>query len=254
MKVFIFTIPKAGTYFLANLLENLGYKDTGFHISRNTRLNTRKFDLETNARTPSIAIERINFFDTMTQMRDREVAFGHFPAPLMSWLFPPFRFICSYRHPRKTLVSEFIDFRFRRADVLWLKPTAIVDDAKAFTAYLQRRGERRAEMLEKILQVRMLAAGGDLDGFTPDRVCFVNFDEVLTDPLKLEPLRDLLQLGPEIDLRQAHAKSLDSETKTKATGMVFDRDALWTPAADALYRSMKFERTVDRMQAQGLTF
>jgi hypothetical protein len=65
MKVYIYTIPKAGTYFLADFIARLGFNNTGFHVNQNKFLNTAKLDMDTNARFPSRAMERQSFTRTL---------------------------------------------------------------------------------------------------------------------------------------------------------------------------------------------
>ena len=53
MKYYIYTIPKSGTYFLAELLERIGLFNTGWHIEIFDYLDTKIFDLNVNSKFPS---------------------------------------------------------------------------------------------------------------------------------------------------------------------------------------------------------
>jgi hypothetical protein len=252
MKVYIFTIPKAGTYFLAYLISELGFRNTGFHVNKNNRLNTLKFDLGTNAKTPSVSSEKIKFLPTLAEVKDKELAFGHFPIPLMAWMLPEYHFICSYRHPRKTLVSEFMDFRFRREDVHWVSRSEIPDDAHAFSVYLNRHGPKHASIFHRMLAARLLAHEPNLEGFSQNRFCFVNFEKLLKSPKEIERIAACLGVHEVPDVEALHAKSLAQETKTKATELHFDRDTLWSPEAEEQYARLNLEPVVQRLIELGL--
>lgn len=241
MKIYIYTIPKAGTYLLAELIAQLGFVNTGYHVNQHKFLNTRKLDAETNARFPSRAMEKQLFVRTLTGMRDGEVAFGHFPVPLMGWLFPAFVYVCAYRHPRRTLVSEFIDFRFRRQDVPWISPAAIADDATAFCEYLTRQGPGHMTVVSQMLGLTLLL-NEPLCGRFQEGAKFhmLSFDRLRTDPTEAARLARFLGVDPAL-AGPALAEALDADTKTKATDLAIDRDALWTEAAEAAYAALGAE-------------
>ncbi len=250
MKIYIYTIPKAGTYFLADLIERFGFKNTGFHVSQRRFLNTKKFDLETNARTPSKTMERQVFLRTLNRMNEGEIAFGHFPAPMMSFLFPDFVFVCAYRHPRKTLVSEFVDFRFRRDDVKWLSPASIHDDQDAFCMFLERHGPVHMSIFAQMLGVTLLIREPLCHKHDSDRFHMLNFDALLRAPEATEHLAAKLGKDPACAAK-ALSQTLAAETKTKATGLTIDRAALWSDKAEALYAKLGAESYVRRGRELG---
>ena len=51
-KLYVFTIPKAGTYFLAGLVSRLGWADSGWHLAERHVLETHRADVATNAKNP----------------------------------------------------------------------------------------------------------------------------------------------------------------------------------------------------------
>ncbi|MEO8244813.1 MAG: hypothetical protein ABI832_21220 [bacterium] len=252
MKIYIYTIPKAGTYFLAAVLEKMGFRNTGWHVNRNNRLNTKTLSVEQNATHPSTAMQDVNFFETLRDIKENEFAFGHFPVPLMAWTFRNFNFLCAYRHPRKTLVSEFIDFRFRRNDVQWASKGMITDDQEAFLIYMRRHAHIQAEIFSSMLAVRLLVKDGDLFGFPAAKFCFVNFDRLLANPDELRPIAQCLNVDRRVDFVGLHADTLAIETKTKATGLHIDREKFWTSESESEYEAQNFDRTVARMREAGL--
>jgi hypothetical protein len=252
MKVYIYTIPKAGTYFLADFVSRLGYRDTGYHVSQNKVLDTAKFDMDTNARFPSRSMVRQSFMKTLKGLQDGDLAFGHFPVPMMAWMFPDFFFICAYRHPRKTLMSEFIDFRFRREDVRWLSQNEIADDQDAFVAYLERHGEVHMSIFSQMLGISLLRQEPLCSRFQTDRFHMLNFDAMLKGNDAAQDLAARLGVGAEEAVRALEATKA-AETKTKATGLEIDRDALWSDKAEVAYARLNAEAYVTRGRELGWT-
>lgn len=253
MKIYIYTVPKAGTYFLADLVARLGFENTGFHVSQNAFLNTRKFDLQTNAQFPGRAKENQFFVRTLRQQPPNSLSFGHLPVPLAKRAFPGFRFICSYRHPRKTLVSEFIDMRFRRKDIPWISPAEIRDDRQAFVEYLNRQGPAHERIFKQMYTVALLLADPFAVEYSPDEIALFNFESVLRSPE--ETVRISQAIGAPVSPERAAeilAETRAAETKTKATGLSIDRESLWSEEADRVYRAMDFEAVVDRFRALNL--
>lgn len=250
MKVYVYTIPKAGTYFIAEFLERLGFNNTGFHVNQKRMLDTKKLDLAVNAKTPSKALVVQNFAKTLREMNDNDVAFGHFPVPLMAWIYPQFRFVCAYRHPRKTLISEFIDFRFRRSDVKWVSREAIADDKEAFATYLMRHGEGHAAIFSQMLAISMLVAEPLCTRYPPEYFHFLNFDQLIADPSVAESLAVGLGVTSR-DVVKIHGETLLAETKTKASDVEIDRAAIWSDHAEQLYDLCGFESYVQRGKELG---
>jgi hypothetical protein len=252
MKIYIYTIPKAGTYFLADFVSRLGFNNTGWHVSRGNVLNTIGFDAETNSRFPSHTIVKQAFQKTLNLMQDRDIAFGHFPIPLMTWMFPGFYFICAYRHPRETLMSEFIDFRFRRRDVGWVSPQSVPDDREAFALFLAKHGPNHMHVFSQMLGVTLLRSEPLCDHFPEGRIHLVNFSAMLKDPSVAEALAESLGRSAE-EAREALEATRQAELKTKATDLEIDRDALWSDAAEEFYADLQGEAFVERGRQLGWT-
>lgn len=250
MKLYLYTIPKAGTYFLADFVERLGFDNTGFHVSANSFLNTKKLDLETNTRFPGKAKENKLCVRVLREMTDGQAAFGHLNVPALAGLVPRFRFVCSYRHPRKTLVSEFVDFRFRRRDIPQFSASEIPDDRDAFCTFLERRAQGHLAHVSEMLGVSLLVQEAQYWPLTPDRVFMLNFDTLLKTPAQSQRLCTWLGLDPEAG-PHALAQSLKAETKTNATGLALDREALWSDRATELYARSGAEDLVRRARDIG---
>jgi hypothetical protein len=250
MKVYINTIPKAGTYFTAEFLAQLGFTNTGLHVGLSEVLRTRDFPLEVNVETPTATIEKRPYAEVIRGLADNEVAFGHFPVALRPLRFPGVRFICTYRHPRTTLMSEFVDFRYRRRDVAWISPARIPDDRVAFAAFLRQKGPVQLDRWNELLRIRLLVLSR-VPGFSPRRHAFCSFDDLLSNLACGLALARWLGRDPEL-VPEALARARATETKTKATGLAIDRRALWTAEAERVYAGIGFERRMKSARRLGL--
>lgn len=246
MKLYIYTIPKAGTYFLANLIGRMGYENTGYHINATDYLDTLNFDMNTNRELPHKTEKDVTFLPVLKSLKDRQLAFGHFPAAALPGILPCYKFVCAYRHPKKTLMSEFIDFRFRRKDVDWITPTVIPDHKRAFETYLKRHGVVQEKIFANMLAVSMSVNEPSCTPFAPKNYHFLNFDEMLAKPeSSLKSLAKFLEFEAE-ELMPLFEGVRNSETKTKATSISIDRESLWTREAVKLYEARSFDAIVDR--------
>jgi len=246
LKLYIYTIPKAGTYFLAGLIGKMGYHNTGYHINASDYLDTLSFDVDVNREHPHATTRNISFLTALKSLQDRQLAFGHFPAPALPAALPEYKFVCAYRHPMKTLVSEFVDFRFRRRDVEWITPQAIPNDHLAFETYLKRHSPAQERIFAHMLSVLMSVNEPSCVPFEPARYHFLNFDKLLENPEKSLPaLADFLEFDRN-GLSDLFADALETETKTKATSIELDRASLWTAEAKQIYASRPFEAIVNR--------
>jgi len=256
MSVYVYTQPKAGTYFISDLITRLGFVNTGYHIMRLSYLDTKAHSLEDNARTPDIARVDRFFVPVLRGLKENELAFGHFPVPLNPEApLTHTKYVCAYRDPKQAVVSEFIDFRFRRQDMKWINAETIPDDRDAFVKFLKLRGvtghynEFRQLLLYRSLIVHPLATQ-----LEKDRAHFVNFSELLTNPSEV---RDIAQfLGVEMNLEQAaqaHVEALTAETKTKASSIKVDRAALWSNEALEIYNTSPFPKAIEYARTLGLT-
>jgi hypothetical protein len=246
LKLYIYTIPKSGTYFLASLIGRMGYENTGYHINATDYLDTLNYELETNRESPHKTERDVSFLPVLQGLKDRQLAFGHFPAAALPGVLPQYKFVCAYRHPKKTLVSEFIDFRFRRKDVDWITPAAIPNDNEAFETYLRRHGIFQEKIFANMLSVSMSVSEPSCTPFAPKNYHFLNFDEMLANPKNsIEALAEFLEFESD-DMMALFQETQGIETKTKATSILIDREKFWTPEALELYESRSFDAIIDR--------
>ena len=257
MKYYIYTIPKAGTYLLAKALSTLGIHDTGYHLNVDTYLDTKQFTQDVNRITPSETQKRSWYPNTLEQVPDNGLCFGHL-APL----FFPFRnlhkyhIIMSIRSPKEVLVSEYIDFRFRRADVEWVSKTTIPDDEQAFETYLERAIPIFETLFNKYFTFRNLLNNWLYRQDFRNKVVEVKFNYFLDHqigPLYLSKMVRLFKLKNLVteDMVKVHREILEAENKTKSAGHItIDRNLLWTDEAITKYNNSNligFERLVNEI-------
>lgn len=254
MKLYLHTLPKAGTYFMAELVGRLDYRNTGYHVERLRYLDTFSVDPKTNREFPAAARRDVACFELLRSLQDKEFAFGHYEASAFPDVLTDFKFICMYRHPRETLVSEFIDFRFRRKGVTWVMPTAISDDAEAFVEYMRRQAVHPRNILSKMLGVQARVLDPNVPSHDPERYLFLNFSDVLHKPEEpLQRLAAFLDVEEELVTR-ASGDALEADTKTRATDLSIDRDGLWSDQARKEYARLNFQVLVEDARRFGWTF
>lgn len=249
MKIYVNTIPKSGTYFMAEFLEGLGYRNTGLHVAYDHVLRTKDHSLRVNVETPSKTAEKCPYRDAISGLAPGDVAFGHFPVALRPLRFPDLFFVCCYRHPRKTLMSEFVDFRFRRKDVGWIAPDEIADDRAAFVTYLRHQGPVQMEKWQDLLRAAWLVRL-HWPGFSRRRYFFCNFDDMIAGEAPATRLAIALGADPS-RVPAALSTALAAETKTKATDLNLDRNAFWSDEAEVAYRALGADRMVRRGRRLG---
>ena len=257
LPIYIYSMPKAGTYFFSTLLEKLGLEDTGIHLGRDTYLDTKAHSLAVNIATPSKAAVKRFFVPVVRELAPRAVLVGHFPLPInFNVLGPKGCYICAYRDPRKTLVSEFIDFRYRRQDVPWLAPEVLTDDRAAFTVFMKRHGVvGHLNIFTEFVLLRSMVVSPLGPPILQKKTYFVNFDQVRDKPETAAGIAQFLgiELADNEVMAAVHA-ALGAETKTRATELSLDRDALWSDEAEALYAASTFPAIKAMAESLGLEF
>lgn len=259
-KLYIFTLPKAGTYFLAQLLSRMGWYDSGIHLAEDHYLDTHRQDLQ-SARCRPLDVMRTQSYDlTLRALPYGALCFGHmnpmyFARPHLSEV----AVLACRRHPREALVAEFIDFRFRRDEdwVRWVHPSRIPDDRLAFAEYLRQHGRVIADIVATYIAYRQLR---QTDFYTGTREMGEYVDlrfEDLMGPAPLPAMRSIAQtFGQRLDdatLIDILTGARGAENKTKSVGesIAVDRAALWTPQAEAAYQTHGFPRLAELLGYPG---
>ena len=244
-RLYLFTVPKAGTYFLAGLMSWLGWHDSGWHVAERFVLHTHDTDLSTNARDPLVVRREQPYAKTLELLPAGHLCFGHmnpmlFPAPHPAEM----AVVACRRRPRDVLLAEFVDFRFRREDHLveFVSRRRIADDREAFAVYMRDHAPVIADILGTLVTYRALRGTRYWAGTrTLAPYAEVAFEDLM-GPAPLPALRCLATLcGVTADdarllqILQA-AKAADYKTKSEGLDLPFERDWLWTAEAEAQYR------------------
>lgn len=261
IRAYIYTVPKAGTYLMDAYLSALGMTSTGWHVNLDTYLDTRQFDLTVNATTPSATTVQRPYLGTFRRMPPGSHAVGHFsplyvPLGVLNKL--ALRVVAMWRHPREVLVSEFVDFRFRRTDVEFVSARRYPDPRDAFAAYMREHAIAVRHILQDQLLLREVHSHPDFlgrMGFEPLKI--VDFRSFL-DPeegwLQARKVARFLGFGQSDErIRQCWREALDADNKTRADALALPlpRQALWTAEAEQRYQALGFELLAARMGYSG---
>lgn len=258
--IYIYTIPKAGTYFLASLVESLGYYNTGWHVSAGGYLDTKKFDNITNKQSPSKTKVKQSFIKTFTQIKPSQLAFGHLsPYKLPNKIAKKFIFISSYRHPREVLESEFIDFRYRRNDVRFISKKKVASFSDAFEIYMNRHGSIMRNIFVEFLLVQDRYTNSLYKRAFPDNNLCIDFKDLVSGENSLSTLKNILDFFnckiPNPSLFLEEVKSQENKTKSVGLDLPFERDELWNNKCKLLYEQIGFkeiEEVLFKLKSQAI--
>jgi len=151
-KYFVVSIPKAGTYYLSEILKSLGIVQTFLHIDVDKYedyskapdlLDMRKFYYKFSKKNP--------LKKTLKLLKDNQFAVGHIPYEY-NYLFSEFKKIFIKRNVKDVIVSymNFIEFSGRGAesDKLWMFESNL---PLKLQIYLEHRGPNLLESIKKIM-------------------------------------------------------------------------------------------------------
>jgi hypothetical protein len=257
VRAYIYTVPKAGTYLMDAYLSALGMASTGWHVDLESYLDTRRLEWQVNVATPSAAAVAQPYLSTFAKMPLGSHAVGHFSPlyiPLGVFARQAMRVVAMWRHPREVLVSEFVDFRFRRTDVEFVSERRQPDSREAFLIYMREHASGIRHICHDQLLLREVHGHPDFRnrlGFDPLKI--VDFRTFL-DPdegwLKAREVANFLgfKLSNE-QVRQCWQQALDADNKTRADTLALPlpREALWTPEAVRQYKALGFDLLAARM-------
>lgn len=248
--LYIYTLPKAGTYLLTSLCEILGITNSGYHIGFSNYLDTRAHPQEINRHLPSTTRVNQQYIKTFRQCVG-QLAFGHLsPSFLPPGVSHLTQVIAAFRDPFDVLVSEYNDFRFIRHDVKFCSIQKEADDVAAFNLYLHRQAP--------VIRDIMIEMSRYLDCFS-DALYASKYHERLPIVINYTMLRKSCYIDSlnavfanflpsanltfEKALQLAYAKP----TKTKSDGYNFDINALWSSENYALIKPLRLKRLYRRL-------
>lgn len=116
--ILLTTIPKAGTYLLAEILSEIGAKNRYLHVAKNHAENLLLFGDEVNKYTPSKAKLPLKLDQALYTVQEGEFVFGHIAKPLLNdFALKHFKIIYSFRDHKEAMQAEFYWFREIRQDM-----------------------------------------------------------------------------------------------------------------------------------------
>ena len=251
--LYIYTLPKAGTYLLASLCESFGIVNSGCHIGFSGYLDTLAHPAKINRQRPSATRIPQQYIKTFKQCSGK-LAFGHLsPSFLPPGVFHATQVIASYRDPLEILASEFNDFRFIRHDVKFCSRNVEPDDALAFGLYLQRQAI--------VIRDIMIEMSRYLDCFTQSlyaqKYCdslplVIDFNR-LKKPEYLQWLNHVFSRflpNAALEFDQVLTATYSKPTKTRSRGYSFEVDSLWNQDNLAIVKPLRLKRLHRQLQAQ----
>ncbi|MEB3334044.1 MAG: hypothetical protein VKP70_03575 [Cyanobacteriota bacterium] len=243
--LYVYTMPKAGTYLLAGLCEEFGIENSGFHIGFSGYLDTLNHPHKVNRHRPSATRVNQSYIKTFKQSAGR-LAFGHLsPSFLPPGVFFGLQVVASYRDPMEVLISEFNDFRFIRRDINFCSTANVVDDLDAFKLYLERQAPViRDIMIEMSRYIDCFANPLYAAKYNNCVPIVINFN-LLSSPEYQSWLDNLFaRFLPEskTTFSQALEIAYGKKTKTRSHGYPFDPERMWTPENLDLVKALRLKR------------
>lgn len=255
-KGYIYTIPKAGTYLMSEFLSQIGSSSTGWHISFDKYLDTLGFNDKTNKQTPTRTKKDRLYIGSFRKIPFGHHAFGHY-SPLY---LPPrilskdYKCLCVKRDPKEVLLSEFIDFRYRRADVEEFSKKKYKNSIEAFEAYIKHH----APVIKKICQNFLLLEEVHknkiyIELIGPNKFYFADFKTFLNKEKGPKVAAEIAKFFAshltEKGAGIAWQAALEADNKTKSIDAEIDipRTEFWSEKALAGYKALGFEEIAQKL-------
>lgn len=230
--ILLTTIPKAGTYFFAEVLAEIGATNRHLHVARNHAENLLLCDEEVNRLTPSKAKIPLELSQALYTVQGGEFVFGHIAKPLLDQFFlDRFNIIYAHRDKKAAMQAEFYWFREVREDMLYkFAQYNDLSPEKHFIKYLEMFGNSRIRLF-KFLDLWL----------EDNNVISIDFDKFRAD--HDYAAESIFALAEHVGMPVSHDRAkeilescLNKPTKTKVKR---DRSVnLWTDEAEELYQKL----------------
>ena len=225
-------MPKAGTYFLAEVLAEIGAKNRHLHVAKNHAENLLLHDDEVNRYTPKKAKLPLKLNQALYTVQGGEFVFGHIAKPLLeSHFLDRFKIIYAHRDHMQAMEAEFYWFREIRKDMEEeFNKYKHLSLQEHFIKYLKIFGPTRVRLF-KFLDFWQ----------EDDNVLKLDFNKFRADHDYAVERIKAIAAHIEIDITDARAQEVldtcfnkDTKTKTKRDKSI----KLWTPEALKIYDSL----------------
>ena len=231
-KVFIISIPKAGTYFLSEILKNFGLNQTFLHIAPDKYENYNRASSIEEMRSNYEKFKKVKpIAKSINLIKPGEFAVGHIPFKYQD-LFINFRIIFIKRNIKDVLLSymNFLEFSNRTGvqDSTWLNEES---PSKKLNIYLKMKGEPLLNQIED-----MIGWNTHNNSF---QLKYEKLNSLESGALMVEDLVNYLGIDITNDTYEnILAKSLNSKTLTKAPSK-YNKSGYWDSENDELFVKMR---------------
>ncbi len=228
--ILLTSIPKAGTYFFAELLSELGVQNRHLHIAKHHAENLLLCSEEINKHKPSLAKVPLRLDQALYTVQASEFVFGHIAKPLLNdFALNRFKIIYSYRDHKAAMQAEFHWFRELRQDL----------PAK-FTRYAHLSPEEHFIHYLKIYGPTRVRLFSFLDLWKSDpKVFLIDFDKFRAE--RDYAIQSILGLAQYLELTEPSAEEILERCLNKDNKTKVKRDPsqnLWSPQAEAIYSKL----------------
>jgi hypothetical protein len=237
-RVFLTTIPKAGTYMVAKMLPRLGVENCGIHVGREAIVDQRFAPMGAVRFYPGELSRHITLADSVALIGPGQFAFGHIglDGDATRTLFADFKLILMVRNLRDVWASLRRYFRERRDMSKWEAPAAWFPEWKEFLAW-----DMAEDGPYQLIGYRRLAAWRG----EPNVVC-VRYEELVGDDGRdaqvaaLDRLQQFLGVGhPREALEDVLNTVVGQPTATKMPTRTVAAE-WWSDDIERLYRRIGF--------------
>lgn len=240
MKIFVITLPKAGTYLIAEILKKMGFEQSA-HISTHDIIDLKITDLDTLRANPDVYVKPTTFTRALEVVKPNHFAVGHIPCQepikeaLLGW-----KKIFAYRNMRDIVISAvryYSKIKHPRYD----------DLEKAFYFKSLPMGEEKIALWMQLWGEEHVLLAKEMAPWLVDpSVMSVRFESLIGVNGSDHQLKSVKQIathvGKELADEEAAKIITDSiaTTTSTSTGKLSDYKEWWTPNLETIYTEMGF--------------
>ena len=229
-RVLVCSFPKAGTYFLAEILTARGFRSTHFHISKREYSDYGSGSREAHRRHPEQFRVEKDLAESLALIRPGEFGVGHLPCDEeVLRAAGDFRVVFLYRDLRDCVISYM---RF-------LAETG--RDNSAAMEWIQETGPARLIAFLKLYSWFFEVAGAMLGWLTNPQAVSVSYEALAGDSGRDEQLASVMRICQHVGRRtdgEGAARiveaALNKETLTWSGGRT-RRSEFWSPQAEEIF-------------------
>ena len=232
-RVFVLSLPKAGTYLIAALLERSGFIATGWHVRLDGYEDYSTVPLDQARQTPAACRRERPLAATLEAIPPGGFAVGHLPySATTASLLRPFRCLVLLREPRAALLSrlrfQWASGRAAARAASWL---AAASPQEALHQFLYHEGP------ERLAHLRALAPWATAIGPDYFHLRFETLQNDALAPSFLETLYNWLDIPPPEPLPTLMPSLRTHETLTRWPGAGTAPTLFWDATCESWWQS-----------------